>query len=237
LWNQLYISGADRNAGGLQSALQRAGGTPSWIAQGQNDPRMFFGLTSDGGGAAAAYDIHTEIKKKGGILGDIGRAMGKIAPIMSFIPGLAPIGQAMMAGLNVGTGIRTGNLGQIGMGVLGMPGVGNQITGSLTKQFAPTFGAAAPHVAAGTISGGLGALSGNNPLRSGLAGGLGSYAGAQFASGLKNVNPALAASAGKTVGGLTANTVMGNPINSANTMRNMLISFIQQSTQKPKGAK
>jgi hypothetical protein len=123
------------------------------------------------------------------------------------------------------------------MGVLGMPGVGNQITGSLTKQFAPTFGAAAPHVAAGTISGGLGALSGNNPLRSGLAGGLGSYAGAQFASGLKNVNPALAASAGKTVGGLTANTVMGNPINSANTMRNMLISFIQQSTQKPKGAK
>lgn len=229
IWNDLYLSGADKNQAGLQNALMQtsASGRPSWFTQSTSDPELFWGMGGTKSGASA-YD--TYLKKNWAA--KLTSALKPLATIMSFIPVTAPLGAAMNAGLSIGSGLKTGNLGQIASGVLGYPGVGSGLSSSLTSGLSPTFGSVSPFISSGIISGGLGALSGANPLQSGLAGGLGSYVGSQVSGGLQSANPYLASTLGNVANRYTSSAIMGNPMSSSDTLKNMLIGLIKQKSSK-----
>lgn len=149
-------------------------------------------------------------KKDSGLGGLLGPVLG-IASIA--FPELAPFA----AGANVAQGIASGNIGQAIGGALGLPGVGNAVTGAIGSGLSDLGVPASilPYATRGVIGAGAGLLGGASPqqaLLGGLASGAGLYAGNQVSQALgSGMNPVLARMlSGVAAGGVNAGIRGGN---------------------------
>ena len=200
-----YIN--DHSPSKLNSDLQKA----SWI----NDPTYGTGFTfkeenKDDWGYAPDS---TMMKLKSSSWKE---PLGMVANLVSFIPGFQWVGPVVNGGMAASDGNWAGVAGSL----MGMPGVGtalgmgsSTIAGGLSSSIGNTFNLA-PATANAITTGGLNALtaglSGGDPLKAGLVGGLGSYGGSYVGGTVGNAlqNP----TAGNIAGGLTSSAInqLGN---------------------------
>ena len=165
------------------------------------------------------------IKKIGGAIGGIGKTVGNIVsnPIVqtaaSFIPGAAPI----MAGINMATGLMSGNpMNMLGAAAgmipgLGgaMGGLGNMVSGALNSPLGQIGTSLLGGNFAGAAMQGLGMIPGLSGMMSGALGNIaGNLLGGNFmgaaATGLGMVNPGLGQLAGSVLGsGLNPLSMVG----------------------------
>ena len=165
------------------------------------------------------------IKKIGGAIGGIGKTVGNIVsnPIVqtaaSFIPGAAPI----MAGINMATGLMSGNpMNMLGAAAgmipgLGgaMGGLGNMVSGALNSPLGQIGTSLLGGNFAGAAMQGLGMIPGLSGMMSGALGNIaGNILGGNFmgaaATGLGMVNPGLGQLAGSVLGsGLNPLSMVG----------------------------
>jgi len=159
----------------------------------------------------------------GGFLGSLGKVMNIVAPILAFTP-LAPIA----AGWSLGSGLATGNIGQIiggGLGVAGglgynVPGaVGSSISGGLGLNLSQN---AMNAIGSAAISGGTGLLTGqklSDVLKSAALSGGGSYLNSTLfdknSGVLKDATPLQKVFANAALRGGMTGLAGGNPLQSA----------------------
>ena len=165
------------------------------------------------------------VKKIGGAISGVGKTIGGIVsnPIVqtaaSFIPGAAPI----MAGINMATGLMSGNpMNMLGAaagmipGLSGaMGGLGNMVSGALNSPLGQIGTSLLSGNFAGAAMQGLGMIPGLSGMMSGALGNIaGNILGGNFmgaaATGLGMVNPGLGQLAGSVLGsGLNPLSMVG----------------------------
>ena len=165
------------------------------------------------------------VKKIGGAISGVGKTIGGIVsnPIVqtaaSFIPGVAPI----MAGVNMATGLMSGNpMNMLGAAAgmipgLGgaMGGLGNMVSGALNSPLGQIGTSLLGGNFAGAAMQGLGMIPGLSGMMSGALGNIaGNILGGNFmgaaATGLGMVNPGLGQLAGSVLGsGLNPLSMVG----------------------------
>jgi hypothetical protein len=172
VWDDLYLSGVDRNAGGLQNTILSKTASPDWIAQSLTDKELFaFASPEENKWGALAYDTYVK-KNWAAKLVDV---LQPIATVLTFVPGFQAVGAAM----NLGMGIGSGNVGQALLGAVGLSGAGNAFASSIGS--ALKTGEAISGAISGALMGaGTSALTGGDISKGLLGGAVGGAVGATF---------------------------------------------------------
>lgn len=211
------------NALGLGSLKGQLDSTLSQLPNLGELINMFMGKAGDG--EEQQMFLGGVVKKIGGAISGVGKTIGGIVsnPIVqtaaSFIPGAAPI----MAGVNMATGLMSGNpMNMLGAaagmipGLSGaMGGLGNMVSGALNSPLGQIGTSLLGGNFAGAAMQGLGMIPGLSGMMSGALGNIaGNILGGNFmgaaATGLGMVNPGLGQLAGSVLGsGLNPLSMVG----------------------------